>query len=132
MQQACKPAVQPDGTSCEVAPEFSENQALCKSRQHGFVAGTECVTYTWISDSSLLCRAAAGIGPNLEVVVQINKQRISLSKSFSYDLPSISSIPLFRMPTSGGRSITIYGQAFGLFPCNRTWCSSVEVLGQQV
>jgi hypothetical protein len=108
MQQACKPAVQPDGTSCEVAPEFSENQVLCKSRQHGFVAG------------------------NLEVVVQINKQRISLSKSFSYDLPSISSIPLFRMPTSGGRSITIYGQSFGLFPCNRTWCSSVEVLGQQV
>ena len=56
MQQACKPAVQPDGTSCEVAPEFSENQALCKSRQHGFVAGTECVTYMWISDSS--CCAA--------------------------------------------------------------------------
>ena len=132
MLAACGPSVQPDGVTCADSPEHSENEALCQSGQHGMVSGTECVTYTWVSDSSLLCRTSPGLGQAQDVAVEVNSQRKSMSRSFSYDMPVISSIPENGVPASGGTSVTIYGKSFGIFPCNRTWCSKAQVQGLQV
>ena len=68
----------------------------------------------------------------LILLVQVNKQSKSLSRAFSYSLPIISSIPLNVLPASGGSVLTIYGSSFGIFPCNRTWCSKTYVSGLQV
>ena len=132
MLAACQYSIQPDGVTCADVPEHSENEALCQSGQHSLVSGTECVTYTWISDSSLLCRTSPGLGQAQDMIVQVNSQQKSLSRAFSYDMPVISSIPENLMPASGGTSVTIYGKSFGIFPCNRTWCSRAQVRGLQV
>jgi hypothetical protein len=159
--------------------------ALCKSPQHGLLSGTECVIYTWVSDSSLLCRTPPGLGQGQHVTAQafhpfrssyipvnfyslsvmradvtsiatgdahrctmhrmrpirmrpksphaqVKNQARSLSRAFSYDLPVISSIPLNILPASGGSAIFIYGTSFGVFACNRSWCSKTHVAGLPV
>ena len=63
---------------------------------------------------------------------QVKNQARSLSRAFSYDLPVISSIPLNILPASGGSAIFIYGTSFGVFACNRSWCSKTHVAGLPV
>lgn len=132
MKAACEISVPPDGVTCADMPVHSEGEALCQSAQRSLISGTECVTYTWVSDSSLLCRTSPGLGQAQDVIVEVNSQRKSLSRSFSYDMPVISDIPGNVIPASGGSFVTIFGQSFGIFPCNRTWCSKFQIQGTQV
>lgn len=80
-----------------------------------------------MSDSSLACRLAPGIGPGHFVMVAIDdfeggattiKERL-----FSFDVPTVSSMDRGASPASGGKSYTMTGRDFGTFACNRTWCS---------
>ena len=132
MLAACSLSLTPDGVACADTIRHSENEALCTAQQHGSISGTECITYTWLSDSSLLCRIAPGLSQAHDVRVEVNSQAQSLSNAFSYDMPVISSVPGELLPASGGLAVTIFGRSFGIFPCNRTWCSSQQVDGEVV
>ena len=60
------------------------------------IASTECITLRWLSDSSLACRLAPGIGSGLDVMVAIDDyagSALSVGKRlFSFDVPMISSM----------------------------------------
>jgi len=91
------------------------------------VSGTECVTLRWMSDSSMACRLAPGIGPGHFVMVAVDDYEgvgVSMKERlFSFDIPVVSTITRGAGPTSGGKSYTVLGSDFGTFACNRTWCS---------
>ena len=132
LHAACSIPLEPDGISCRGVPRYSEAEALCTSRQHATISGTECITLTWLSDSSMICRVGPGLGRDQTAYVEINGQGRSLSRAFSYDAPVIHSIPKILVPATGGTTLSILGQGFGIFPCNRTWCSVGSVRGDTV
>jgi hypothetical protein len=92
------------------------------------VSATECITLQWLSDSSMACRVAPGLGFGHNIMIAVDDQEgssLDLKPDlFSFDLPTISSMETNSGPTAGGKTYEILGKDFGVFACNRTWCSS--------
>mmetsp|Transcript_3543 Transcript_3543/g.12453 ORF Transcript_3543/g.12453 Transcript_3543/m.12453 type:complete len:1186 (-) Transcript_3543:1318-4875(-) len=81
---------------------------------------TACVASTWTSDSSLVCRAPAGVRSAVcgeegcgVVVATVVGQAGYASGIFSYKAPAITSLRPFNGPTTGGSRMTILGENFG-------------------
>mmetsp|Transcript_12366 Transcript_12366/g.29625 ORF Transcript_12366/g.29625 Transcript_12366/m.29625 type:complete len:1418 (-) Transcript_12366:162-4415(-) len=90
------------------------------------VRATECVTLTWRSSSSMVCRVAPGLGFGHPIMVAIDDfkggQVDVLPNAFTFDAPRVSSISRAANPTSGGTTATFLGEMFGTFQCT-TRCS---------
>jgi len=83
--------------------------------RHG---GSSSEASVWMSDSSLVCRAASGTAiPQQEFASCLTVARTvsSLTQAFSLDTPSIHSILPPNTPGTGGVSISIFGSNFGAF-----------------
>ncbi|EKX37521.1 hypothetical protein GUITHDRAFT_144947 [Guillardia theta CCMP2712] len=130
---SCEFSLNPDGINCNKVSQSpttqSVNSVLCASNFHGYVTGTECINLIWLSDSSIICRVPAGLGPQQDVSLMIDGQSRSLSQIFTYNAPELSSIPTSLQPTSGKAVMTFFGESFGAFSCNRTWCSRFQISG---
>jgi len=77
------------------------------------VGGTLCLTTVYFSDSSLHCRAPAGVGKNPTLEVLSSGLSGFGRNLLSYDAPSISAINPANDAASGGRTISIFGAGFG-------------------
>jgi len=93
---------------------------------------TECITLRWMSDSSLACRLAPGIGEGHSVMVAIDDFEGSAlalkERLFSFDVPVVTDMTRGPGPVTGGKAYTLFGTDFGTFACNSSWCSFDEDL----
>ena len=120
---------------CAMSPRFSGacnscSKLGCCNKKGTFgarVAATECVTLRWLSDSSMACRLAPGIGQAHDFMLAIDDyegaQLVVKERVISFDVPTISAIERLTSPTTGGTLYGLRGQDFGTFSCNRSWCS---------
>jgi len=76
----------------------------------GRVGGSVCGASVWRSDSGLVCRSGAGSGWGQHVLVSAGVQRGSLSAAVSYNAPSVSSVGLSNVASSGGLSVSVVGR----------------------
>ena len=115
---------------------------LCPAGQ---VQGTACEATSWVSDSAVDCRVAAGAGkfsagaaPDLFVTAALRAS--TSSGAFSYNRPLVTDISRASAPPEGGVSALLAGAFFGLAdyspvgfvdfqPCRTTeWRSDSSVL----
>ena len=79
------------------------------------VGVTTCVSTTWISGSSIVCRTSEGVGSLIPVVVSVGLQRGVSNNVVSYDSLIISSFLPSNRPTTSAVSITVVGRGMGTF-----------------
>ncbi|KAN0008812.1 hypothetical protein ACTFIU_002105 [Dictyostelium citrinum] len=65
----------------------------------------------WINSTSFSFNPVAGIGKNHSVVLLVGGQKSNVTRSFSYNPPTLDS-KHYSSPTSGGKTITIKGYDF--------------------
>lgn len=75
--------------------------------------GKEMIIRSW-NHSEVVFVVPAGVGPNKDVVLSVNKQSAKIK--FSYEPPFINSITPSSGPTQGGNLLTISGRSFGFQP----------------
>jgi hypothetical protein len=77
--------------------------------------GTPCEASTWKSSSSILCKVATGISTLLGITASVKSGSGTLSNSFSYSGPTVSTTSIVNAPTRGGAQITLRGDNSGAF-----------------
>jgi len=89
--------------------------------------GTSCLANTWVSDSTVLCKAAGGLGNQIPVVFTVAEnispvRPSTATKAFSYDVAQVFSWVFFEVgplypynqpAATGGSSISVRGINFG-------------------
>ncbi len=75
---------------------------------------TTCEASRWHSDSSLYCKLSAGLGGSLSAIISLASVS-TLSRAFSFSLPTASSMLVLALPSTGGDSATVFGSDFGVF-----------------
>ena len=81
---------------------------------------TECEASTWVSDSTLLCRTAAGFLGSYSLHLTASEREVSLTESFSYNAPSIN---VYNWSRTNTVNLTIAEQY------NETWASYSGTFG---
>ena len=78
------------------------------------IAGSQCLSTEWVSDSSLSSRTAVGLAhsPDLVMTMQVNYSA-SLISPLTYDLPSWQSKELVNVKKAGNICVTVKGLNFG-------------------
>jgi hypothetical protein len=61
----------------------------------------------------MVCSVSSGVGISHGAVVSIGQQFERLNETFTYDLPTPSSVAKSNGPTTGGVAVTIYGHGIG-------------------
>ena len=84
----------------------------------GRIGTTDCMSDTWVSDSTLICKVASGNLPNRDVTISVGTQWGSYSASFSYDGPWVTDVIGLVRPTTGAATVTLIGHYYG--PTQRT------------
>ena len=105
---------------------FGSNFGAYNLNAKASIDGSECVTTTWKSDSSVQCRIREGLGKDLSVSLQVEDSAVqrasTVTKSFSYDVAHVKSwiffewaptYPYNHPATTGGNSISVLGSNFG-------------------
>ena len=59
---------------------------------HIFMGGTACEASEWVSDLEVKCKVSAGSGHKKDLLVDINKQLVTLEQAFGYDDPVPSDV----------------------------------------
>ena len=81
------------------------------------VGGTDCVTSTWTSDTSLACETAAGWGGDHRIFWHSEGSttaiRSEANARYSYDLPTVTAVSPEIVDQTGGVAVTIFGENFG-------------------
>ena len=74
---------------------FGSNFGAYNLNAKASIDGSECVTTTWKSDSSVQCRIREGLGKDLSVSLQVEDSAVqrasTVTKSFSYDVAHVKS-----------------------------------------
>eukprot|EP00961_Rhodomonas_salina_P249359 3370575-Rhodomonas_salina.1 len=130
-----------------VGSDLGQNDQTPRAR----LMGTSCVSTVWISNSSIVCKIARGVGENMPITVTMleyldgNIQRFNLQppQMYSYDRPVIdANIPMNgpALPGIDAATVTIHGREFatvdmtmmasvGFTACETSrWQSSTTVL----
>lgn len=79
-----------------------------------YVGQTLCTQSQWISHSSVICGGPPGFGSELSINLVLDQVSGSLHKTFTYAGPIVTNIAGFNSPTSGGASVTMSGENFGI------------------
>ena len=103
------------------AQDYTPN--LLVMRPNGLVS---CPFTHWASESCLICRAPAGFGKDLQIIVQISNQELTSEGILSFDVPSIFSIEPACSPTFGLQEVWIRGKNFGKLNTKEIYCKSDE------
>jgi hypothetical protein len=74
---------------------------------------TTCLTTSWLTDSSMICRAPAGTGLNHGMTATVGRTPGTQLRSFTYDAPALTYAAMPNAPTSGATDITLSGFNFG-------------------
>ena len=72
------------------------------------VQGTE-----WASDTSVMCKVAAGVEGSVRVVVTSGEESGTGTDAASYDGGAVSTLRAANEGTTGGGSMTVSGASFG-------------------
>jgi hypothetical protein len=107
--------------------------------------GSGCAMSVWLSDSGLQCRSAWGKDLNSyskQVVVSVMQRWSAMTNAISYVNVALSVASADRVPTTGGRVVSMSGQHFGSFGVSgrlqlqgtafetSRWVSSTILLGK--
>jgi hypothetical protein len=66
----------------------------------------------WISDSSLVCKTAGGYSATRLMSVTAGKNMGSQTRAFSLEVPRISALTFWNVPSTGSASLTLAGESF--------------------
>ncbi|KAJ1478874.1 hypothetical protein T484DRAFT_1960071, partial [Baffinella frigidus] len=77
------------------------------------VGFTGCNPTAWVSDSSMACVAAPGVGGNLPVTLHVPGFAFNMSSTFAYHLPTIERVEPMAGSSAGGQVVTVFGTNFG-------------------
>jgi hypothetical protein len=79
------------------------------------VGDTSCDKTQWVSETSLTCVVALGVGAASDIVVTVEGNYSIVPRAFSFDAPKVSSIQPTGVTysTFGGPMVTVYGSGFG-------------------
>jgi hypothetical protein len=82
---------------------------------HISVGGTSCDKTKWVSETSLTCVVAPGVGAASDIVVTVEGNYSVVPRAFSFDAPKVSAVQPtgITYSTSGGPMVTVYGSGFG-------------------
>ncbi len=92
------------------------NQSLrcwCRYSSIGRFGGTGAQATEWVSDSSVVCKEAAGAAGSLAVAATAGADVGSISEAVSYSGGSVSSVVRVNAGTTGGESVTVVGAGLG-------------------
>ena len=67
----------------------------------------------WVSETSIICKAAAGVEGSLSVVATSGVVAGSMTSGMSYDGSGVSGSVVWNVRSSGGVSTTLIGGGFG-------------------
>jgi hypothetical protein len=90
---------------------------------------SSCTSFRWSSDSGISCRFAAGFMRNFDVSASIVASVGSVTKLFSYQMPSISVLRTHLLSNS-----SVFGSNFGSYAVvvhRETYCTSTDLLSPQ-
>jgi len=87
------------------------NPNLCPTVRIGLTA---CQTSSWRSETSIICHAAPGVGNTIELSFTLDSLIGTLVGSYTYSGPVIAGFNVKNGPTTGGASVTIFGNNFGV------------------
>ena len=75
------------------------------------VGGTACAASTWQSDSNVYCRTPSALQARAGVVLTAGLQRsnATVNVSVNFDAPSVSSVGVSNVASSGSSSVTVVG-----------------------
>jgi hypothetical protein len=79
------------------------------------VGGTACDQTKWVSETSLTCIVAAGVGAASDIAVTVQGNYSTVPRAFSYDKATVTAMQPTGVTysTAGGPMITLYGSGFG-------------------
>ncbi|KAJ1468138.1 hypothetical protein T484DRAFT_2288480, partial [Baffinella frigidus] len=75
---------------------------------------TACEATTWVSDSTVHCRAAGGVGRSRPLSATVGAGVGILTEAASYDGATLSGMGKSNAPGTGSTSVTVRGAGFGL------------------
>ncbi len=67
----------------------------------------------WVSETSMVCKVAAGVEGSLSVVATSGVVAGSMTSGMSYDGSGVSGSVVWNVRSSGGASTTVIGGGFG-------------------
>mmetsp|Transcript_11150 Transcript_11150/g.25275 ORF Transcript_11150/g.25275 Transcript_11150/m.25275 type:complete len:1446 (-) Transcript_11150:72-4409(-) len=76
---------------------------------------TVCMSFLWLSDSSVTCLSNPAYGDKVDVILTVAKNLAVLPASLTYDGPYIESVRRSNGPASGQTTITFRGANFGAY-----------------
>ena len=94
------------------------------------IGETACESSEWTSDSSLQCKASAGVVSSLSGTMTVSQESSVLSQAISYDGARLSTSVGTNAPTTGSVVLTLVGSNFGTsdysgrLPVGDTACES--------
>ena len=68
----------------------------------------------WKSDTSVVCKAAAGVEGSLTVQMSVGERGGSLSAGSTYDVGMVSGVAGWNTGATGGGSVSVSGAGFGM------------------
>ena len=77
------------------------------------VTSTSCESSTWVSDTSVGCKASQAVCSSLRVSVTAGSSASTFTVAFSIDLPLMSMPTSINYMGTASLSVTIFGQGFG-------------------
>jgi len=103
------------GTGGYTVTVHGTNFGTADSKPQIKVAGKNCQTTEWKSNTEVLCVAPSGQGTGKDFSVDILGQpsKSSPGTRFSYDGPEVTGMDPANGPTIGGTELTVYGSNFG-------------------
>ena len=85
----------------------------CRYCVRGRLGETGAQATEWVSDSSVVCKMAAGAFSSMAVAATAGDDVGSISGAMSYSLSVVSAVTRSNEGTSGGESVTLVGAALG-------------------
>ena len=71
----------------------------------------------WRADTSVVCKAAAGVEGSVTVQMSAGERGGSVSAGWTYDVGMVSGVVGWNMGTTGGGSVSVSGAGFGMSRC---------------
>ena len=79
----------------------------------GRAGGSAADATTWVSESSVVCKAAAGGSGSVVAAVTSGEAVASMSEGLSYDAGAVSRGKMENQAASGGGSVSLTGSGLG-------------------
>jgi hypothetical protein len=92
-----------------VGQNFGTSSSAAREMRIGVTA---CGTYSWRSDSAVVCASTVGYGSSVMTQVTVDALVGTLHSAFTYDAPVITSLLKTNAPTSASATITVFGNNF--------------------